>query len=47
MIHADMIISTSETTDDNVYLDVIIQYIKCKLQVNNVKFINIQIYVKS
>lgn len=30
MIHADMIISTSETTDDNVYLDVIIQYIKCK-----------------
>ena len=31
MIHADMIISTSETTDDIVYLDVIIQYIKCKL----------------
>lgn len=31
MIYADMIISTSETTIDNVYLDVIIQYIKCKL----------------
>ena len=31
MIHADMIISTSENTDDTVYLDVIIQYIKCKL----------------
>jgi len=31
MIHADMIISTSETTNDNVYLDIIIQYIRCKL----------------
>jgi uridine kinase len=31
MIHADMIISTSDTTDDTVYLDVICQYIKCKL----------------
>ena len=27
MIYADLIISTSDTTDDNVYLDVIIQYI--------------------
>lgn len=31
MIHADMIISTSDTTDDTVYLDVICQYIRCKL----------------
>ena len=31
MIHADMIISTSENTDDTIYLDLIIQYIKCKL----------------
>jgi uridine kinase len=31
MIHADMIISTSETTDDTVYLDIIIKYIKSKL----------------
>jgi uridine kinase len=31
MIHADMIISTSETTDDTVYLDVIIKYIRSKL----------------
>jgi uridine kinase len=31
MIYADMIISTSDTTDDTVYLDVICQYIKCKL----------------
>jgi uridine kinase len=31
MIYADIIISTSDTTDDTVYLDVIIQYIKCKL----------------
>ena len=31
MIHADMIISTSETTDDNVYLDIIIRYTKSKL----------------
>jgi len=31
MIHADMIVSTSETTDDTVCLDIIIQYIKCKL----------------
>ena len=28
MIYADLIISTSENTDDTVYLDVIIQYIK-------------------
>jgi uridine kinase len=31
MIHADMIISTYDTTDDTVYLDVICQYTKCKL----------------
>jgi len=31
MIHADMIISTSDTTDDTVYLDVIIQYIRCNI----------------
>ena len=31
MIHADMIISTSDTTDDTVYLDVIIKYIRSKL----------------
>jgi uridine kinase len=31
MIHADMIISTSDNTDDTVYLDVICQYTKCKL----------------
>ena len=31
MIYADLIISTSDTTDDNVYLDVIIQYTRCKL----------------
>lgn len=31
MIYADMIISTSDTTDDTVYLDVICQYTRCKL----------------
>jgi hypothetical protein len=31
MIHADMIISTSETSDDTVYFDVIIKYIRSKL----------------
>ena len=31
MIYADLIISTLEITDDTVYLDVIIQYIRCKL----------------
>ena len=31
IIHADMIISTSETSDDTVYLDVIIKYIRSKL----------------